>query len=382
MRKRLAQMHVSRYLRHEVVTLIVLTGLTVVLFLAVTVVSRIFYAQQNALAIRWSIRGNTDLNAGHYKDADAEFRAALRYSRGNFYYQLGLAQALLGQHLTSEAYSYLINLWSQKPENGLVNLELARIASGAGDTEQALRYYHNAIYANWSGDQQSQERNARLELIGYLLRIKSRAQAQSELISLEASSGDDPAVQARIGALFLEAEDYQHALEAYRSSLKVRPHDAQALAGAGAAAFELGNYLVAQRYLERAAAAAPNDAESRGRLRLTELVLQLDPFRPRIPVAQRNRNVIELFGAAGQRIQSCPAAASYVSPGNPQQDLAGAWEKLKPQITESGLRRDPDLVNTAMDLVFSVERQASEWCGTPTETDSALLLIAKLHEGN
>jgi transcriptional regulator GlxA family with amidase domain len=40
------------------------------------------------------------------------------------------------------------------------------------------------------------------------------------------------------------------------------------------------------------------------------------------------------------------------------------------------------LVEKVMDLVFEIERQSSATCGTPAGTDLALLLIAKLHEGN
>ena len=49
-------------------------------------------------------------------------------------------------------------------------------------------------------------------------------------------------------------------------------------------------------------------------------------------------------------------------------------------MTETGLRRDPELVDEAMDLVFRIERQTSTLCGMPTGDDLALLLIAKLHE--
>jgi hypothetical protein len=34
-----------------------------------------------------------------------------------------------------------------------------------------------------------------------------------------------------------------------------------------------------------------------------------------------------------------------------------------------------------MELVFEIERQTSATCGTPSEKDEALLLIAKLHDG-
>jgi hypothetical protein len=55
---------------------------------------------------------------------------------------------------------------------------------------------------------------------------------------------------------------------------------------------------------------------------------------------------------------------------------------MKPRVTEAELRRDPDLVEKAMDLVFGIERQTSNSCGAPTGTDLALLLIAELHEGS
>ncbi len=45
-------------------------------------------------------------------------------------------------------------------------------------------------------------------------------------------------------------------------------------------------------------------------------------------------------------------------------------------------RRDPDLVERAMELVFRIERETSVTCGVPPEKDAVLLLIAKLHEGS
>jgi tetratricopeptide (TPR) repeat protein len=374
-----------RYLRQEPVILALLTALAVVFFLAVTALSHIYEAQQEFLGNRWFLRGAADLKQGHFESAVTEFRAALLYSRDSYVYQLDLAEALVGLKRTAEAYAYLINLWEREPENGLVNLELARIAAQKGETEQALRYYHNAIYATWPGDQQVQRRDTRVELIEYLLNINAKAHAQAELIALAANLEDDPVQQARVGDLFLQAQDYEHALAEYRLSLKGEPHDPAALAGAGLAAFQLGRYSMAERYLQDAVSANPSDAQSAARLRTATLVMQLDPFQREISAALRDRIVLEAFAAAGQRLESCSAAGAAKGPGTipvGQPGLSEEWAKMRPRITELGLRRDPDLVNTAMELVFSIERQTSNACGAASETDAALLLIAKLHESN
>ncbi|HEY6338768.1 MAG TPA: tetratricopeptide repeat protein [Candidatus Sulfotelmatobacter sp.] len=369
-----------RYLRREPVVLALLSVLAVVFFLAVTGLSHMFHAQQEFLGNRWFMRGNTDLQQGHFDRAVTEFRASLLYSRDNYSYQLNLAQALLGLKRTGEADSYLINLWEREPENGLVNLALARIAAQKGETEKALRYYHNAVYATWPGDQEVQRRDTRLELIEYLLNINAKAQAQAELIALAANLEDDPVQQAQVADFFLQAGDYEHALAEYRLTLKAQPHEPSALAGAGFAAYQLGHYSLAERYLQGAVAADPNDAQSAARLRTAALVMKMDPFQRQISVAQRDRIVLEAFTTASERLKSCSPAGDLNTtlPG-----LAGDWAKMKPRVTELGLRRDPDLVNSAMDLVFNIERQTEHQvsrCGAPTATDTALLLIAKLHE--
>src|SRR5208337_960531 len=250
------------YLTQEPVILALLSAMTVVLFLAVGGLSRAYHAQQESLGNRWFTRGAADLKERRFDRAANESRSALLYSRDNYDYQFNLAEALIGLKRTDEAYAYLINLWDRQPENGLVNLELARIAAQKGDTEQALRYYHNAIYATWPGDQEAQRQNARLELIEFLLGINAKTHAQSELIALAANSGDDPSLHVRVGELFIQAQDYEHALAEYRISLKSDRHNPAAWAGAGLAAFELGRYPVAQRYLEAAVAANPGDAHS------------------------------------------------------------------------------------------------------------------------
>ena len=371
------------YLRQRPALLVALSVLAVVFFLAVTGLSRVYYRQREFLGNRWSARGFADLKARNYDAAVKEFRTALLYSRDDYSYQLNLAEALIGLNRTGEASAYLLNLWDREPDNGVVNLELARIARQQTRMDDAVRYYRDAVYAAWPRDQEDQRREARLELIDLLLQIKDQSDAQAELIALAANANDEPGLQKRIGDLFLRAGDYEHGLAAYRTVLGTSRYDAEAMAGAGYAAFELARYPLAQHFLKSAIAANSADSQSLQLLRMTELVLHMDPFRPQISSADRNKAVMDAFAAAGQRLAACqlPKAGS-LTPGGSPPSLKDEWNTLKPRINATGLRRNPDLGDKAMDLVFRIERQTSMVCGVPTGTDLALFLIAKLHEGS
>lgn len=374
-------LNLRAYLTREPAILALLSVLAVAAFLAVTGLSRLYRAQQESLANRWFNRGVADLKAQHFAVAAVEFRAALLYSRDNYSYQLNLAEALLGQKRIGEAYAYLINLWDREPDDGLVNLELARIAVQRGEAEQAVRYYNHAIYATWPGDEEIERRNARFELTEFLLNHNAKSQAESQLIALAANLGNDPAEQARVGELFLRAQDYQRALAAYRASLKSNRQNQAATAGAGLAAFELAQYSAAHRYLQAAVAADPQDKRSADLLTTTEFVLRMDPFQRQLSAAGRRKLVIEAFAIAGERLKLCSASGTPGVSGSAS--LSDAWARMKPVVTDRGLQRNPELIEQAVGLVFEIEAQSSNsTCGTPTGKDLALLLIAKQHETN
>jgi tetratricopeptide (TPR) repeat protein len=373
------------YAAREPIVLILLTLLAVLFFIAVTGLSRVYHAQQQALGERWYRRGTADLQNGRLDRAVTAFHTALLFSRDNYTYQLSLAKALAAWNRNDEAYAYLFNLWEREPENGTVNLELARIFASKGDTNQAIRYYHNAIYALWTDKPEERRRSARLELIEFLLRQKATAQAQSEIIALTVNLPDDASLHDRVGDLFMRTQDYEHAIDEYRQSLKLARRDPAAMAGIGRAAFQLERYALAQRYLQSAVSANPNDIQSAQLLDTVNLVLRMDPYRRQIPASQRNRIVVEAFGAAGDRLKTCVTSTQtggVVAPTSEEQALYSRWSSMKPKITEWGLHRDPDLVEKAMDLVFTIERQTSTKCGPPSGKDLALLLISRLHEGS
>jgi thioredoxin-like negative regulator of GroEL len=315
-----------------------------------------------------------------------EFHTALLFSRANYSYQLALAEALAaeGRKGKEEAYVYLLNLWQREPENGTVNLDLARILAEKGEKDGALRYYHNAIYALWNDNPDAQRRAARLELAEFLLRENATTQAQAELIALSGDLPDDPALHIHVADLFMQTQDYPHALAEYRQALGMDHQNSAAMEGIGKAAFEMGSYSLSQHYLQDAVARGA-DGGNAPLLDTVSLVLRMDPFRRQIPASQRARIVVEAFATAGQRLRDCAGSITpqtSASPINNQQPLSAQWSAMEPKITESGLRRDPDAVEAAMDLVFAIEREASSECGNPTGPDLALLLISKLHEGS
>ena len=359
-----------------------LTVVAVLFFLTVTGLSSLYHAQRGALGDRWFNRGVADLNARRYEPAVTEFRAALLYSRDNYAYQLNLAEALIGINQTGQAYAYLLNLWDREPESGQVNLELARIAAARGQTQQAIRYYHDAVYAIWPTNQEGQRREAQLELIDLLFATHANSLAQAELVALSENEAEEPALQDRLGDLFMRAGDYERALAAYRLSLKSDQHDAAALAAAGHAAFQLGRYPLAEHYFESAVAANANDQASAEQLKTTEMVLRMDPFQPHISAGERNRLAVQAFAIAGRRLMNCQEKNVAPKTGPAEPNLGGEWTALKPRVSLRNLETHPLLADRAMNLVFRIEKQTSVFCGSPTATDYALLLISKLHEGS
>lgn len=178
----IAGLHWRRYVGREPVVLVWLTAIAVVMFSVVAVLSKAYTAASQAKASEWGDRGNDDFRAGHVEKAANDFRVALTYWRDNYGYEVSLAQSLLALDRTDEAKAYLTALWQRQPENGTMNLELARLYAKIGDFNNSLRFYHNAIYAIWDSDPEIQRRSARLELAQFLLDRKSQAQAESELM--------------------------------------------------------------------------------------------------------------------------------------------------------------------------------------------------------
>jgi tetratricopeptide (TPR) repeat protein len=177
----------------------------------------------------------------------------------------------------------------------------------------------------------------------------------------------------------MKVSDHQRALQQYREVVKLDRHNAVALAGAGRAATQLGQFSLAARYLAEALSVNPGDEQSAELLKVVKAIPALDPYETFVPT-RRTRAALSAFDVAGDRLKQCLSASSE-SAGGPLQPLYTRWTDMRTTATERSLLQQPEQLDAIMDTVFSIEKQTSEICGTPSGADLALLLLARRHEG-
>ncbi len=370
--------------RSTVVVLLALTLAAVAAFAAVSHLVARFNANQQARGRKLYAQGLADLSGGNASRAVDEFRAALTCDRGNPEYQLNLGRALRDTGRLDEAESYLVTLWQRTPEDGTINLALARVAARRGSVEDATRYYHNAMYGVWASNANANRRMAHTELIEFLLRKNARVQAQAELVALAASLPPDPELHLETAQLLAKVQDFSTALTEYEKTLMFDPRNAVALAGAGDAAYRAGRYRTAERYLQAAVNAGAQDPDSRRLLESASLILRTDPFVRHISDAERNRRISDAFASAGERLTSCIQQKGVILAGSPATSplaaLESRWLTLKRELPHLRSEAETDLPDTIMDLVFQIEQQTPKDCGEPQGVNEALLLISSNRE--
>jgi tetratricopeptide (TPR) repeat protein len=381
--------------RSAVLVLLALTLAAVAAFAAVSHLVTRFNLNQQARGRHLYAQGLADLSVHNSTLAIEEFRAALTCDSDNSQYQLALGRALRDSgdpRRLDEAESYLESLWQRTPEDGTINLALARVAARRGSLDDATRYYHNAMYGVWTSDADANRRKARIELIEFLLQKKAQSQAQSELVALADFLPPDSALHLQAAQLFMQAQDNSSALAEYEKVLHFDHDNPAALVGAGEAAYYAGRYRTAEHYLADGALVNPQDSNSRNLQATAKLILDTDPFVRRISDAERDRRIAANFDSAGKRLTSCAQqnGVDLTSIGNtteskePSSSLLAAlqsrWLDAKRDLPRLRSMTETDLPDTIMDVVFHIEQQTAADCGEPQGIDEALLLISRNRE--
>jgi tetratricopeptide (TPR) repeat protein len=196
---------------------------------------------------------------------------------------------------------------------------------------------------------------------------------------MAAALPEDPGLRLRVAQLFAQSQDYEHALAQFQQVLRSDHESKAALYGAGQAAFQLGRYRTAQGYLRNAVRGDPQYAQAAQSLKIASLVLQADPFAPRISDAERNKRVGAAFQAAGDRLDNCAKSKQIdLTPRSPSSGLPALkaqWLEMAPKLARLRPPRYGADLDETMDLVFEIEQQTQATCGTPDDLDQALLLL-------
>jgi Flp pilus assembly protein TadD len=411
-------------------SLVTLFAITALLAVLTNYLYQSYASHQVVLAARWLQRGDQALRDNKPQAAIDALSSALAFAPNDRSTAIKLAEALASAGRIQEATVYFNALLESQQGNGLINLQLARLAARQGNESQAVEDYQKAIYGNWEGDGYVRRREVRFELINYLIAHHRLDQARSELLVASGNAPlDDISVQLEIARAMEQAEDPSDALHVYKTILHHHPSLREALDGAGHTAFQLGRYLDAKHYLSRALelpATEPGSdqgpaaalQQSRDELAEASRLLALYPssrLNPRerdsriltarklamarlaqcthdkaatpanrptatsAPAAQSSSNALQSLASRFSRQTSNPAGnqAAAPPPVDPLQSLLDRWQKLPAKISLAELEKNPELAQTQIQLIYDTELITQQVCGAPTGDDALLLKIAQ-----
>jgi Flp pilus assembly protein TadD len=325
-------------------------------------------------AAEWYHQGQQAIAADRVDDAIDAFRRATVRNRNDKRYVLALAEALARKQDVDAARSLLLTLREGAPEDAEINLQLGRLAAARHDVTEAVRFYHNALYAPWPGERADARRQVRLELIRFLITHDQTGRALAELLALSTDlPNDDIRLRLEAAQLFAQAGDHAHALDQFRRALQLAPENPTALTGAGRSAFELGNYTLAQTYF-RQTPTKPDDVVRT--LDIVDLVVSNDPLANRLGSTERRRRLLSDFSYAQRRLSSCIEERGTL-PTSDALALVSEAQAFEPQLKPRTL--DQDIVEMGTDLVDRIARLVVQRCGPPTTLDQALVLIGRQH---
>ena len=341
-----------------------LLGVTLFLF-------KSFDSHREDLAVRWSQRGRVALEQNKPAEAVGALRAALNYAPDDRADQLLLAQALASAGHVDEATNYFLNLWSTRPGDGFINLQLARLARTRGNNRDATDYYRASVFGSWEGDGVLRRREVRLELADFLIAQHENAEARNELFTVAGNSPDNPNLNLTVASKLMASGYVADALTFYRKAITADPHARAPLAAAGQAAYALDDYGQAERYLERALEAKgdSDNQEALGALLQNARRLQQLSLVPDQPSRRRASHILAAASIAQARLEAC------VSPTAPKlADLTTRWASA--DALRKTLADNSDIQDTWVALIYQTELDSAKTCGAPSGDDALLLRLA------
>lgn len=347
------------------------------LFVVTGICSRSFHQKEAAIAKNWFTKGNAALAAGKSREARDDFRNALIFEPQNPDYQLHLAEALAAYGQPEQARTYLVNLLSQNPADGQVNLDLARLAARDDRISDAIHYYHGAIYG--FADNPTDGLNARVEFAEFLVDVGDNSQAGGELTALSANvPALAAAIQSRIGNLFERAGYLRAALNEYEVAVRTDESPVN-LEKAGSTAYRLGEFRLADTYLARLPQTYAGADSIKIMLQTSQAIDAIDPLAPNLSNAERAHRTASALEQLITRVAACVGH----QPAKGSEDLRSSIDRARymrnSEWSERSLLENPDRVRPAIQYVFDLEAKTDQICGPAQGPDLPLSLLPRSH---
>ena len=351
-----------------------LGGIAAVLVLMIVMagfVSYFYRSQRIARAERFALAGDQLMTGDRFQEAIERYRSALSISHSSRD-RLALATALLKAGHWNEAAIYFRELIRQTPNSSPANLGLARIAAQTGSLQEAVNYYHRAIYGYWPENSKGGRLQTRIELVEFLGKFGRNTEAQAELLSLMTEIPADVDVRKQAAQLLFEYGLPKESAQVFREILKKEPRDAAAYAGLGQSEFVLEDFRSAQQAFRNALRWNPADATSKKQLEITDQVLTLDPSLHGLNLVERYDRSRKVIEATLGSLDQCVATATSPLPSETS-ELADTARKM---LLHRGRPRSyGDATEAATTLAEQLWKARVEACGPPKASDEVLRIV-------
>jgi tetratricopeptide (TPR) repeat protein len=303
-----------------------------------------------------------------YGEAVEQYRSALSISH-SLADRLALGLALIKAGRPAEAAIYLNGVLREDPENGPAHLGLAQIDAGEGRAEDAIRHFQRAVLGTWIEDPVRNRLRAQMNFVEYLDKTGRRTQAQAELLSLLANRPTDAAVQKQIAEMLLKEGMAREAANMFQGIIGHGPATAGDFNGLGDAEFAMGDYDRAVEAYRSALRIDPADQAAATRADLSEKIIALDPVLRGLGAEERYRRSRELLSRVLNGISACAGSPAALNAGPAA------------QATLAGGRRPPSYSDAADQNIFLAEQlwtEGSKTCGQPRPDDPVPYLMGAL----
>jgi predicted Zn-dependent protease len=324
-------------------------------------------AESQAEAARRYAQGRAEAARGQFDAAISDLRDAVALARDVPAYQLALGRTLTTAGKLPDARQVLGDLLQRDGTSGPANLAMARALARGGQVEDAISYYHRALYGRWTPADSQDLVPVRFELIGLLLPRHDPPALLAELLPLQDITPDSVAMQARLGHLFVLAGSPSRAEEVFQRVLATHPDDAEARVGLAEAALVRGNLRRARTELAVADRLRPADPVIRERLALVDRVGQLDPTARGLDRRAQAARARALVDSTRQAVRACRPTAA-----RPADDslLARADARLAAPATAAA----SDGFESDLELALGLWQLRQQRCASPAVALDALSL--------